>query len=350
MSPALLPPKPAALWALGLLAACSSPLAQVHADAQVERVAVVMGTSLRLQIRGSERSAALAASEIALRAVEASEQRLSTWRSDSELSQLLKQPAGQLHLCSPLLASELEQASAWAARTNGAFDPTIAPLIAAWDLRGSGRWPSPAQRLKALERVNFRRVQVRGNRVRLQPGTRIEEGGFGKGAALDAAREALAALPDIEAMLDLGGQVSLTSGARTRQVPLAHPDDRARVYLYLQLRAGESMATSANTVQAKITPQGFIGHLLDPRTGEPARDFGSVTVISSCALAADALSTALFVMGPEAALAFAEAQQGVEALILKRGPQGLQAKYTRGLHGRIQFVPGSPSEPSVSIP
>lgn len=334
--------------ALCLLTACSSPLAQASADAQVERVTVVMGTSLRLQVTGTRRSAALEASEVALRAVEAAEQRLSTWRSDSELSQLQSQPSGRAQECSTLLAGELQQATTWAARTEGAFDPTVAPLIAAWDLRGVGRRPSRSQRLEALERVNFRRVQVQFDRVRLQPGTRIEEGGFGKGAALDAARQALAKLPHIEAMLDLGGQVSLTSGAHPQQVPLAHPDDRDRICLHLQLRAGESMATSANTVKAKSTPQETIGHLLDPRSGKPAADFGSVTVISTSALTADALSTALFVMGPEAALAFAEAQPDVEALILQRSAQGLKTTYTHGLKGRIRFVPGSTPEPSVS--
>ena len=108
------------------------------------------------------------------------------------------------------------------------------------------------------------------------------------------------------------------------------------------------MATSANTVKAKSTPQETIGHLLDPRSGKPAADFGSVTVISTSALTADALSTALFVMGPEAALAFAEAQPDVEALILQRSAQGLKTTYTHGLKGRIRFVPGSTPEPSVS--
>ena len=110
------------------------------------------------------------------------------------------------------------------------------------------------------------------------------------------------------------------------------------------------MATSANTVQAKPNPGGNIGHLLDPRSGMPAADFGSMTVISRTALDADALSTALFVMGPDVGLAFAEAQPDLEALVLRRAPAGIQISYTSGLKGRIHLVPGSPMEPLVSTP
>jgi thiamine biosynthesis lipoprotein len=349
VSPATSIPRKSRL-ALGVLCALPACVGPQAPRVTVERVALVMGTSLSMQVSGPDRASALAASELALRAVEATEARLSTWRTDSELSRIFAQAPGTFHPCSSVLASELGQAARLAARTAGAFDPTIAPLVAAWDLRGTGRRPHTVNRLRALRFVDFRRLRVQAASVSFEPGTRIEEGGFGKGAALDAAQMALAELHGIEAQLDLGGQISLSAGAEPRAIPLAHPDQRDVAHLQLELHAGESMATSANTVKAKPHPDGIIGHLLNPRSGWPASDFGSVTVICPKALDADALSTALFVLGPDTGLNFAESEAGVEAIFLIRAPSGIQVTYTSGLEGRIHPAPGSPMEPLVSTP
>jgi thiamine biosynthesis lipoprotein len=88
-------------------------------------------------------------------------------------------------------------------------------------------------------------------------------------------------------------------------VAVAHPIDRQHPYLTVTMREG-SLSTTAGSERDLIVNGTRVGHVLDPRTGRPAPFHGSVTVWHESGLAADALSTALYVMGPDAGLAWAE--------------------------------------------
>jgi thiamine biosynthesis lipoprotein len=156
----------------------------------------------------------------------------------------------------------------------------------------------------------------------------IDEGGFGKGAALDQALNSLRESGIESASLNFGGQLAFI-GEDERVVPIANPQDRMDVVLELRV-AGGSVATSANTERS--------GHLLDPRTGRPAKDFGSVTVWASSALAADALSTALFVLGPREGCALAEQMEGVEAAFIETSKSGMNVYVTPGLSNRTRSL------------
>jgi len=154
-------------------------------------------------------------------------------------------------------------------------------------------------------------------------------------------------------VLDLGGQVAVY-GPGPWTFPVADPRDRQRPVLALTLAAG-SIATSGNSEHGFERGGVRYGHLLDPRTGEPARDFGSLTAWAHRALAADALSK-LFVLGPDAALAWAQAHPGVEIVILEPRAGGLRARATAGWQGRlaalvpdveIEFASRAPEPPAL---
>ena len=108
-----------------------------------------------------------------------------------------------------------------------------------------------------------------------------------------------------------------------RVVEVADPGRRGRSVAELRLPEGMSAATSAGSERP--------GHILDPRSGRPAADFGSVTVVSRDPLRADAFSTALFVLGPEEGLALAEELENLEALFLVRGAGGVRLRRTVGM-------------------
>ncbi|MFQ5748058.1 MAG: FAD:protein FMN transferase, partial [Planctomycetota bacterium] len=189
--------------------------ASLPPPARVERRLGLMGTTLTLGVAAAGRPQALAASEAAVEALEAAEIRLSTWRSDSELARLNSAPAGTSVPLSPILSRELAQAALWWRETAGAFDPGVGALVAAWDLRHGGRMPGDAEIRAALSSGGFRALRLEGrNATRLDPGLLLEEGGFGKGAGLDAAARALKAAGAVQAVLDLGGQI-LVFGERT---------------------------------------------------------------------------------------------------------------------------------------
>jgi hypothetical protein len=131
------------------------------------------------------------------------------------------------------------------------------------------------------------------------------------------------------------------------QVAIAHPADRRRplVALALDPAAGGSVATSGNSERGITVAGERRSHLLDSRTGEPAPDFGSLTVWAPTALRADCLSTGLYVLGPEAALAWAAEHPGVEVVVLRaaRGGSGgagesVEVLATPGLEGRLRVL------------
>ncbi len=154
----------------------------------------------------------------------------------------------------------------------GSSEPPAHPF----DRRGSSADPAAAQR----DKLQF------------------DEGGFGKGYTLDR----MLALTRGEAMINFGGQI-IVRGAR--EVAIAHPRHRDRPILTLTLKDA-SLSTSSNSERA---------HIIDPATGKPVPARGSVSVIHPSALRADALSTALVVMGPDRGLAWARAQ-GITAVFI----------------------------------
>ena len=125
----------------------------------VERIAFAMGTSLRIEAQAESREAAVQSSEVALRAIEATEQRLSTWRTDSELMQALQARVGTAAPASADLCAELSKAQRWSLVTARAFDPGVGALVEAYDLRGAGRWPSAQRIAAALSPWDLRAVR-----------------------------------------------------------------------------------------------------------------------------------------------------------------------------------------------
>jgi FAD:protein FMN transferase len=271
----------------------------------VERRLVAMGTVLNLRVSGESREAALQASEAGVVEVARIEALLSTWKPGGPLDRLNHSRPGEPVEVGWEASDLLTEVLAWSARTDGAFDPTVAPLMRVWDLRGSGRVPAPSEIAHALAAVGPNRISVdrlSGQASRQQPDAGIDEGAWGKGYALDRAAAAIEKAGSVPVAVDLGGQI-LVRGSRA--VAIADPRARGRVLGSVSI-SDASVSTSGNSERG-LTADGLrIGHLLDPRTGSPAPDFGSATAVAPSAFVADILSTAFFVLGPEKGLALSE--------------------------------------------
>jgi thiamine biosynthesis lipoprotein len=306
-----------------------------------------MGTSLDVAVRGPDRDAALGASEQAIAEIRRVEDLLTTWRSDSPLARLNASPAGAPASVDPELLAVLSETFEWAAKTGRAFDPTVLPLVDAWDLRGPGRIPSRAGLAAALAASGpdrFRLDSAAGTVTRLDAGAAIDEGGWGKGYALDRAAHRLEGLGVPDALFDLGGEV-LARGERAPgsdwTIALAHPRRRDRPVLVLAL-PNLAASTSGNSERGRKAAGRSVGHLIDPRSGEPAPDFGSVTVLAPSAMVADLLSTAFFVLGPREgpALSARLRAQGTphEALFLVEQGDALEAVVSPGIPALVLSV------------
>ncbi len=313
-------------------------LPSVARPAAVERQVAAMGTVLRVSVAGLGRRAALAASEAAVREVARVEALLSTWRRGGSLDRLNRAGLGTPVDIGAETADLLKSVHEWSLRTGRAFDPTVLPLVEAWDLRGQGRIPIAADLARAMAATGpdgFSVDPVHGSARRVSAGAEIDEGAWGKGYALDRAAAALRASGVSEAVLDLGGQVLLLG---QRRIAVADPRDRAQTAVSLRC-ADVSVSTSGDSERSRTVGGRRIGHLLDPRTGQPAVDFGSATAVAPSGLVADILSTAFFVLGPEQGLVLSEKLRrdgfANEALFVIVDGGGLKTAASPGLNVRL---------------
>src|SRR5687768_14796698 len=276
------------------------------APVRVHRESVVMGTRLLVDIRHPGREAALEAAEAALAEIERLDRVLTTWDLQSPMSRLNRAPVGLPVRPEPEVFELLAEARAWSIRTGEAFDASIGALVDAWGLRRGGAVPGPEAIATAMEASGPGAITLgvrSGTLIRHHPDAWIDTGCFGKGAALRSAARELVPRGVRSALLDLGGQLLAIgrdgSTDDSWAVAVAHPSRRREPVAHLRVEDA-SVSTSGNSERVVRAHGGTIGHLLDPRTGRPAPVWGSVTVVAEDALAADVLSTALYVMGPEA--------------------------------------------------
>src|SRR5262249_10464851 len=160
-------------------------------------------------------------------------------------------------------------------------------LTLAWDLRGEGRVPSAAELAATRAHVGWQHVVLDRARTYVDlGGTRIDLGGIAKGFALDRAADALRAHGVGSASLDAGGQ-RLLLGATPNEVWVAHPEQRDRAAVRLVLSHG-SLSTSGQSEHTLVAGGRRIGHVLDPRTGQPLQTRASASVLASSGTRADA--------------------------------------------------------------
>ena len=204
-------------------------------------------------------------------------------------------------------AALLRRALDIAAETDGAYDPTVYPLMRAWGFTdGNYRVPADAELDALLETTGWTEAAVNGAAVSMPEGFALDLGGIGKGYAAGRCKEILKEHGVTSALLSLGGNVSALGSkpdGSAWTVAIEDPDGGA--YLGTVQIADQCVVTSGG-YQRYFEQDGVrYWHILDPETGKPAQNgMKSVTIVSSDDTLADALSTALFVMGPEKAADF----------------------------------------------
>ena len=306
----------------------AGPVAAQPIPDPVSRQVYLMGTRISLTAYAVDRASALDRLAALVASLEASEAELSTWRSDTPFNALNHQPVGLPLNLSPSLCRLVEALDHWQRETGGAFDPTVGALVAAYGLRGEGRLPTAAELAAAQRRTGWRYVDFAPRHCRFlkRRAVILEEGSFGKGAALDRLL-----LVDGPWLVDMGGQIMVHGappGATGWRVAVARPDDRTQAAFEIRLGSG-TISTSGGSERDRVVGGRRVPHILDPRSGRPAKFGGSVSVWHERGLAADILSTALFVMGPEEGLRWADARD-IAACYLQVDPgrPGLSAQAT----------------------
>jgi FAD:protein FMN transferase len=281
---------------------------------RVERTLPVMGTVLHLTSWADDEASARQANEAGRQAVLLVDSLMSHYRPDSEVSRLgSRAGTGTWTSLSPATRRVLAEALEWARRSGGAFDPTVGPLMEAWGFfQHAPHRPPPDTAASAAARVDFAQLTLdtANARARLERADmRVDLGALAKGYALDRALEAMARAGARSAMVDLGGNVAVhgrgPADDGTWRMGIRHPRREGRLMGTLRLAEG-AVATSGDYEQMFEEDGVRYSHLMDPRTGEPARGVVAVTVAAPDGMTADALSTVLFVLGPDEGRAFLE--------------------------------------------
>jgi thiamine biosynthesis lipoprotein len=264
----------------------------------------------------------------ALDLVERLETQMTVYRVDSELSAINREAADEAVTVESDLFDLLSQCVDLWRETDGAFDITAGPLSEVWGFsRRQGRLPREAELAEALGRVGSQWLDLNLDQRTIRfsrPGVQLNLGAIGKGEALDRAA-AVIQEDGIGDFLFHGGQSSvLARGARAGgsdkgwPVGLIHPLRPQKRIGQVQLR-NAALATSGSGTQFFTHRGRRYGHILDPRTGRPAEGMLSCTVIAPTAAEADALATALYVMGPNKATDWCRRHPQYSAILIWPG-------------------------------
>lgn len=198
--------------------------------------------------------------------------------------------------------------------SGGAFDITVKPLVDLWmrEVKEKGKLPSGERLSEARGRVGWEKLQVENGRARfLQEGMEVTLGAIAKGYAVDRACRVLEEAGVKAGLVNVGGE--LRGFGKVWTIGVQHPR-KEEVMLVLELE-NFSIATSGDYRRFFLLGSRRIHHLIDPRTGEPAAGCMSVTVVAESCTEADALSTTLFVLGPEVGRELAD-NLGVKAMLV----------------------------------
>lgn len=293
-----------------------------------------MAAEFELFFNAGQYPEATEAALAALDEVDRLEDQLSYFRATSEVSRI-----NQLAQAEPLpvdaqLFELLQLAVRLHAETDGALDVTAGPLSEVWGFsRREGTIPTSEQLDEARSRVGSDKLELdpNGQTVRFGvAGMRVNLGAIGKGYALDRCAALLAERGIDDYMIHAGQSSVLARGSRARSasgpdakrpggwtVGVHDPTRHGRRLAEIRL-SDRALATSGSEKQFFRHKGRRYSHILDPRTGQPADGLLSATVVAPNALLADGLSTALFVLGADRAMAYCEARPEL-AVVLVRG-------------------------------
>jgi len=269
-----------------------------------------MATRFELVLHGDDPIALRAAGEEALNEIDRLENQLSLYRPGSEIAQLNARAAREAVRVTPELFALLQHAQQLHAETQGAFDITIAPLVRCWGfMGGTGKMPAPDEIAEARARIGMQHIQLdAGNRtVRFaREGVMLDLGAIGKGYAVGQAAEVLR---------ETGITSALIHGGTSTVFAIGHPPDAEFWKVAIETPPGvtvardiwpgavslrdEAMSVSAVWGRFFEADGRMLGHVIDPRNGQPVNRALLTVVVLPSATETDALSTALLVLGAE---------------------------------------------------
>jgi len=265
--------------------------------------------------------------------VESIESEISTWRKESAVYRINSAPPEREFSLPMHLASVLRKAFELCSLTGGAFNPALGPATELWRRRvGEGRRPSKeelAALLPFTKPGNFHIDFKRSTCTKASKEAKLDLDGLAVGYIVDQVFRLLKARGQTDIFVRAGYEVRVGSHKLSRKVAIEDPLKPGRAYGYLYLAEG-ALSTAGSYVRSFKSGKKRYGRILDPSSLEPLASPLSVSVLAEESATADALATALLVMGPEKGVSFAEITPGVEVLYLLKEGEDLIQRRSRG--------------------
>lgn len=331
---------------LAAFSLCFSGCAASHEAIRQEHSAELfaMGTYMSLTAYGEQAEAALNEAESSVTEWEA------LWSATEESSEIYaaNHSHGEAVPLSPETEELLRFALKMAEQTRGALDPTIYPFVNAWGfINQEYRVPSEQEITELLSLTGYEKVVLENHAVTLPEGTQLDLGAVGKGYTGELLAEYLKEQGITSVLLDIGGNIQMVGGRPdgTRwRLGIRNPFGEGSFGI---LEAEDSAVVTSGGYERYFTDEDGTAywHILDPATGRPAdSDLASVTIIADSGALADALSTAIFVMGLEEGREYWRTHGGFDMLLMTQGgeiylTEGIEDYFTledtfsgRGIH------------------
>jgi thiamine biosynthesis lipoprotein len=258
---------------------------------------------------------------------------MSTWIAQSDISRFNDAAPGTWHELPADFHEVLRYALALARETDGCYDPTVGALVDLWGFGPAGRCSDiPDARSIDAARSGWRRLRLGGGRRAFQPGNvQLDLSSVAKGFAVDRVAAELARLGFADHLVEIGGELR-GSGTKPDGAPwwvaLERPDAQGAVPETVIALHGLAVATSGDAQRYLEHGGRRLSHTIDPRSSRPVPDrLASVTVLHRRCMEADALATALTVLGPDDGFGYAAAR-GLAARFILRGAGGLEERMT----------------------
>lgn len=291
-----------------------------------------MGTTYSIRVADLPRHIDHSALKFAIDGILATlNDQMSNWRPASEISRFNAGAASSWVGVSGDTLSVIEEALRISRVSGGAFDPTIGPLVDLWGFgpaSGNRHVPSQNQIGAALRKTGFQNIRTSVSQLAVakrKASVEITLCGIAKGFGVDRLAEHLDREGVDQYLVEVGGELRARGYSPRRRpwrVGIERPIAGRRTIQRIVELHGEAVASSGNYRNFFDRNGMRFSHIIDPRTGEPiSHETASVTVIAPTAMQADALSTALMVLGPEAGLDLAEKENLAALFIVKDGPR-----------------------------
>jgi thiamine biosynthesis lipoprotein len=273
---------------------------------RVESAAEAMGATFSIVLYGADRAPLETAAQAALDEAQRLDRMLSNYLPESEWSRVNREAARQPVKVSAELFALLSACLEYSRESEGAFDISVGPLMKAWGFfRDEGRLPQKAEIEMALAHTGYRHVALdpSARTVRFdEPGVELDPGGIGKGYAVDRMVEVLKRRGVEIALVSVGSSIyGMGAPPETPEgwrVSIRSPDDPHRTATEVSLK-NMSLSTSAGYEKFFRADERTWPHIMDPRTGYPARDVSAVSVIAPRTIDSEVWAKPYFTNGHE---------------------------------------------------